>query len=215
MQYGTLLKILIVLLVLSSAGCAKLPEVPQPETPPDTPGGTVAQTPATSPTPAVVTPATPYPTPIPAPTVPARPTYRRPPELQPAQNYTPVYTDVFNLKYNTCAWVYTLTDPPLIIELDILPEYVTYTKKVTSQYGSKEEETVTATYISPSSWMEIVVRDQVTGEVLAEDGFNREYSTNLHRKVVVRRGGSLLIELSGNDVEVRLCQKIPAPDSNR
>jgi len=200
---------LVIILVLLTAGCARLPDVPVPDTPgaTTTPGGGGRPTPTL--TPVAVTPATPYPTETP--TEPQSPTYRRPPEPEPPRNFTTVYVDTFKPNYTTFAWTYTLTEPPMIIALDIVPEYASHTKTTTSQYGSKEEETVTAEYISPTSWMEITIRNRDTGDVVAQDGFNRVYSTELHREVFVRHAGTLLIELTGNNVDIALSQKIPAP----
>ncbi|MHC1626376.1 MAG: hypothetical protein ACXQTG_06890 [Methanoculleaceae archaeon] len=208
MGYRQGLGALVIILVLFTAGCARLPDVPVPDTPGAiTPGGGGTPTPTS--TPVVVTPATPYPTETPI--EPQSPTYRRPPEPEPPRNFTTVYVDTFKPNYTTFAWTYTLTEPPMIIELDIVPEYQSYIKTTTSQYGSKEEVTVTAEYVSPASWMKITIRNRATGDVVAQDGFNRVYSTNLHREVFVRQAGTLLIELTGNNVDITLKQKVPAP----
>lgn len=207
--YRQVLGALVIVLFLLTAGCARLPDVPVSDTPGATtpPGG--GKTPTPTSTPMAVTPATPYPTE--APTEPQSPTYRRPPEPEPPRNFTTVYADTFKPKYTTFAWTYMLTEPPMILELDIVPEYQSRTKTTTSQYGSKEEETVTAEYISPASWMEVTVRDKAAGTIVVQDGFNRVYSTDLHREITVRKSGVLLIELTGNNVDITLTQKVPAP----
>ncbi|MBP1927882.1 hypothetical protein J2741_000429 [Methanolinea mesophila] len=202
---------ILVLIILSSACIAP---------PRENPGGgtTGAATRAATPTPTTttttiidtnfLTPVTPFPsesaTPIPTP--------RNIPNPTPVpENYLTVYNNELAFKYNTVAYSYDLTDPPLIINICIKPLITTRYIWYQSRSGSKDDVTVKQTIVSPSAWFEVVVRDRNTGAEVLRDGFGKTYSIDTRKTVQVRSSGQYVVEFTGNDVNASILMQIKAP----
>lgn len=103
--------------------------------------------------------------------------------------------------YNGTAFTFNLKNPPMYINYSVTPKNVTVNKVYTDSFTKK---TVTLTYsdYSPSSWFEVIVRDNATKEVILKDGFgeNKGYTIYLTRTLKVMKSGDLLVEFRGNDI---------------
>ena len=193
----------VLVLILASAGCAELPTGGEPgwsgglspSEPQETPEGPDAG-------PGYLTPATPYPT---ATSDMAGPTLSRPPETAPTQDpYVTLYNRTTLFAQTTEAFSFDLTAPPLIIDFKVEPKMVTRDKYGTSDYGSKKEGVFKQTYPSEDSWFTATVRDRESGEIVAEDGFGKLFSTETKKRIFVGGFGDYLIQFSGNDVTVHI-----------
>jgi len=202
--------VLMVLFLVFSSGCVAPPKE-------DTNGkaltGTTTKktTVPTATTPAIIdtqflTPATPYPTPTQTTGTPHTVVTEPPVEFTQYQN---IYYNNLDMNYQTVAYSYDLSDPPMIIEICIYPEMVTRNIWYESRYKDKDDVTVKKTYISQSAWFEVVVRDKNTGEIVASDGFAKTYSVDTQKKITIRSTGQYLIEFTGNDVSVVVQIRIP------
>ncbi len=192
---GVILFLVFILTVISS-GCAELP----PQKILEDVGFLPTETPTEAPEPtAYVTPATPYGYETPPATGEPAPAATEAPTPV-ADTYTEIYNETLTLNYNTVAMVYDLNPPPMVISYIVTPKYTTRTTFVTSEYGSKEEKTITVTHLSETSWCKITVRDSNTGEILAQDGFGRLYSSDTKRQLTVRNARLCHVEITGNDV---------------
>lgn len=204
--------VLTVLVLVISSGCIAPPRE-------DTNGGgdgtsTTAKmtTVPTTTTPEIIdtrflTPATPYPTPTQTTGTPH--VVATEPTVELTQ-YTNIYYNVLDLNYQTVAYSYDLTNPPMIIEICISPEMVTRKIWYQSRYEDKEEEyTVSKSYISQAAWFEVVVRDKNSGEVVTKDGFAKTYSVDTKKEITIRTTGEYLIEFTGNDVSAIVQIRIP------
>jgi len=189
--------LLVIFITVVSSGCAELP----PQKILEDVGFLPTET-ATTETPepvAYVTPATPYGYEMPPATREPTCVATEAPTPVP-ETYTEIYNETLTLNYNTVAVLYDLNPPPMVISYTVTPEYTTRTKFVTSQYGSKEEMTVTVTQVSETSWCEITVRDNNTGEILEQDRFGRFASIDTQGQLTVRKTALCHIEITGNDV---------------
>jgi hypothetical protein len=107
--------------------------------------------------------------------------------------------------YNGTAFTFYQKNPPMYINYTVVPTNITVNKVSSSKFSSDKGETQTITYsdYSPSSWFEVTVRDNATGEVYLKDGFGetKGYTTYLSHTLKVLQNGDLLIELRGNDIQ--------------
>jgi hypothetical protein len=103
--------------------------------------------------------------------------------------------------YNGTGFSFTQKNPPMFINYTVIPKNVTVNKVYTD---SNTKQTVTKTFsdYSPSSWLEVTVRDNTTNEVVLQDGFGaaKGYPNYLSRTLKVLKNGDLYIEIRGNDV---------------
>ncbi len=180
-----------------------------------TPTGTQAgdgsgPTPAASPAPGeagYLTPATPFPT---ATTPASNYAGTRLPDATPVPTkYMAIYYDTLTPKNNRTAYTYELYRPPLVIELCFSPNMTSRTIWYESDYGQHEERTETVTSISPYAWFKVTVRDAVSGEVIAEDGYSRGYSVEPGKDLTIRSPGKYLIEFSGNELSAEIQVSVP------
>ncbi|MCU0633018.1 MAG: hypothetical protein MUC66_08630 [Methanolinea sp.] len=195
------------------SGCITPPKEQLPET--SSPGvgqGTAVPTP--SPTQQImdtryVTQATPFPTGTPTTT---RPTYSSQPNftVEPTV-YKVIYLNTIDFKYSVSAYDTTVANPPLIIEICLIPKMVTRNIWYESRYTTKEDVYTTQTYVSPASYFEIRVRDKGSGEIVEKDGFGKTYSVDTKKVIQVRTSGEYLIEFSGNDIVATVQMRVPAP----
>lgn len=72
-----------------------------------------------------------------------------------------------------------------------------------------QEKTETVTTISPYAWFEVTVRDPVTGQVVAEEGYSRGYSVDAGKDLIIRSPGKYLIEFSGNELSAEIQVSVP------
>ena len=99
---------------------------------------------------------------------------------------------------NRTAKNFNLLNPPMYINYSIKkPFNVTGTRIVTDK-GT--EKTIKYSYFSPYSYLEITVRDPVTGEIFQQDGFGKDYGSLTNKTVQITKTGNLLIEIGGNNV---------------
>jgi hypothetical protein len=212
-RLSCLVGVILVVCILTSACIA-----PPRENPGGSAGTTGAATRTLTPTPTVtattvidtnfLTPVTPFPsesgTPIPTP--------RNLPNPTPVPaSYLTVYNNELAFKYNTVAYSYDLTDPPLIINICIKPLLTTRYIWYQSRSGSKKDVTLKQTIISPTAWFEVVVRDRNTGAEVVRDGFGKTYSIDTKKTVQVRSSGQYVVEFTGSDVNASILMQINAP----
>jgi hypothetical protein len=200
--YKAISAVAMMILVLLSAGCTGVPSEGESGWPFSS-GASETQTVAT-PEPTYVTPATPYPTA--SPTV-AKPTFSKPTESEASDPYVTLYNKTSWYNYTTDAYSFDLTQPPLLIDFWVDPVMIKRDKYATSTYGDKDWTKYQQEYPSPNAWFTVTVRDRDTGKILAQDGFGKLYSADTHKQVVVRSVRECLIELSGNEVEVRVLMR--------
>lgn len=156
-----------------------------------------------------LTPATPYPTGTPPTT---RPTFSSlPNNTEEPTVYKVIYLDTIDFQYSVSAYSTSITDPPLIIEICLIPEMVTRNIWYESRYTTREDVYTTQTYISPASYFEIRVRDKETGEIVEKEGFGKTYSVETKKVLQIRKSGEYLIEFSGNDIVATVQMRVPAP----
>ena len=213
-RLSCLLGFILIVCILSCACIA-----PPRENPGGSAGTTGAATRTLTPTPTItattvidtnfLTPVTPFPSEAVTPVT----TPRNLPNPTPVPaNYLTVYNNEIAFKYNTVAYSYDLTDPPLIINICIKPLITTRYIWYQSRSGSKEDVTVKQTIVSPTAWFEVVVRDQNTGAEVVRDGFGKTYSIDTHKTVQVRSSGQYVVEFTGNDVNASILMQISAPE---
>lgn len=202
--------VLAILVLVLSSGCVAPPREDSNG------GGDQTGTPKkttvpTTVTPAIIetqflTPATPYNTPVqtagtPRPVVTVTTVERT--------IYQNIYYNNLDMSYQSVAYSYDLSDPPMIIEFCISPETVTRNIWYESRYTDKDDVTVKKTYISQSAWFEAVVRDKNSGDIVAREGFAKTYSVDTKKTITIRSTGQYLIEFTGNDVSAVIQIRIP------
>ena len=134
-----------------------------------------------------------------------------PPESSTNETYLVLYNATLPFMYNTVAYAYNLTDPPLYIDFLVKPKIVTDKKAYTSRSGSKEEGEVTTTYASPSAWFEVTVRERENGAILLQDGYGKTYGNSVSKEVLVRKSGDLQFDFRGNEANVTITLKVKQP----
>lgn len=94
--------------------------------------------------------------------------------------------------------------PPLYIKFNITPE-IFYGEKIVD-IGLSSERVMNTSYTSPSAGFKVSVYDEGNGELVEEQGFNRQYGIMTKQEFMIRAPGNYRVELTGNDVvaEVRI-----------
>ncbi|MDD1709461.1 MAG: hypothetical protein LUQ37_00965 [Methanoregulaceae archaeon] len=123
--------------------------------------------------------------------------------------YMGIHYGTLALKNNKTAFTYDLHKPPLVIEMCFSPNMTTRTIWYDSKYTNKGEKTETVTTISPYAWFEVIVREPVSGQIVAREGFAREYSTDTGKDLTIRSQGKYLIEFSGNELSAQVQIRVP------
>lgn len=122
-----------------------------------------------------------------------------------------IYHNELSLKDYTVAYAYELNKPPLYINFDIKPKmdsrtlwYEGRTGKYNSydDNGKRPDVYVTTPQLSPNAWLEVIIRDKLTGNIVLVDGYGRNFGGNTNRTVQVRSSGNYQIDMSGNEVNV-------------
>lgn len=179
-------------LILACAGCAEIAEGADDET-----FFGMGQTPAATPTstPGYMTIETPYPTQTPA----TSPTYGKPPATTPPveATYIEIYNESHRFNYDTVAMSFDLRKAPMVIEYSVSPDMVERTKEGTSQYGEKDEYSVTTTVPSELAEFSVKVYAKNTGELVVDEGYGRIYGYTEERTLYLRTPGVYHIELTG------------------
>jgi hypothetical protein len=96
-----------------------------------------------------------------------------------------------------------VTNPPLLIDLTVVPKIVTETKWFVNRTLTKNEEIVQVPIVSPSSFVNLSVIERATGRIIAQEGFGGAYSTDKIRAIKVYEPGQYLVQIYGNDVAVQ------------
>lgn len=167
-------------------------------------------TPAASPAPGdagYLSPATPFPTAT-APALNAAGSRLPDPTPVPIE-YMAIYYDTLALKNNRTAYTYDLYKPPLVIGMCFSPNMTSRTIWYESDYGDHPRKTETVTSISPYAWFKVTVRDPVSGQVIAENGYSRGYSVEPGKDLTIRSPGKYLIEFSGNELSAEIQVSVP------
>jgi hypothetical protein len=103
--------------------------------------------------------------------------------------------------YNGSAFAFNLKNPPMYINYSVIPTNITGKKVVKSRTLTNVDVVVTYDTFSPSSWLEITVRNKTTGEIYLKDGFGPDYTTYRDRTLKVMKRDDLLIEIKGNQIK--------------
>ena len=198
----SILSILSIILILGTAGCVAPPkEIVKPaagETGGDS-GQNIAS--ETTVTPQIVAEATLYQT-VPTPTM----GYSEfvPPTPIPEDQVCLVDLSSFNWTFesNATAKKFDLKNPPLYINYSITKPFNVSGTKVYFNPDTPDKKTITVpyTYYSPYAYLDITVRDAISGNIYVEDGFSIKYGQKLNKTIRVQNPGDLLIEIRGNNV---------------
>lgn len=130
-----------------------------------------------------------------------------------ATEYMAIYYGTIQFKNNKTAYTYDLYRPPLVIEMCFSPNMTSRTIWFESKYGDHDEKTETVTSISPNAWFEVTVRDPVTGQVIAQEGYAKAYSVDTGKDLTIRSPGKYLIEFSGNELSAQIQIRVPEEDN--
>lgn len=122
--------------------------------------------------------------------------------------------------YNNTAFIFDLKNPPMFINYTVVPRNITKTDVFSDRYGTYvptttvgegfipksgkgSMKTVTYSDYSPTSWFEIIVRDNATKEIILQEGFGetKGYSTYLTRTLKILKTGAILVEFRSNDMK--------------
>jgi hypothetical protein len=124
--------------------------------------------------------------------------------MQPTQpNMTIIAKTGGNLLHSSKNVEVNLTNPPLLIDLAVVPKIVTETKWFVNRTLTKNEEIVQVPVVSRSSFVNLSVIEKVTGRIVAREGFGGDYSTDRIRAIKVYEPGNYIVQIYGNDVAVQ------------
>lgn len=104
--------------------------------------------------------------------------------------------------YNGTAFLFSLKNPPMYINYTVIPTNVTVNRVYTDPY-SKETTTLVRSEYSPTSWFEVTVLDNTTGEVLLRDGFGESKGMTIYttRTLKILKTGDVRVELRANEIQ--------------
>ncbi len=124
--------------------------------------------------------------------------------IQPTQpNMTIIANTGGNLLHTSKNVEVNLTNPPLLIDLTVVPKIVIETKWFVNRTLTKKEEIVQVPVVSRSSFVNLSVIEKATGRIVAQDGFGGTYSTDKIRAIKVYEPGNYMVQIYGNDVAVQ------------
>jgi len=104
----------------------------------------------------------------------------------------------WTLESNRTAKNFNLLNPPMYINYSIKKPFNVTGTRIITEKGT--EKTVKYSYYSPYAFLEITVRDPVTGEIFQQDGFGKDYGSMTNKTIQITKPGNLLIEIGGNNV---------------
>ena len=200
-QVLLLAAVLSIILVLACAGCSELP-VDGREVGPG--GGDGAMATPTS-TPNWVQVATPIRTQEPVVTASPTETISQPE----VPGYAEIYSNKVYLLYDVMALNYDLKVPAMSIDLGIHPDMYSNTKRIYSDYGSKDLITIKEFYPDPHADLIITIIDRDTGDVVEENDFAQFTKENERHTITLRYPGNYQLEITGNNVEVDITISVP------
>ncbi len=104
---------------------------------------------------------------------------------------------------------FSLLNPPLVIDYDIVPASTTDIKYIEyKELSTLHEENLVITRPFEDTWFTLIVRNKDTGQIVAEDGFGRTYSFQSPRQLVLRESGNYSFEFSGDYGVINLTMKV-------
>lgn len=130
------------------------------------------------------------------------------------QKYGEGYITIYSLTDEKVSQVlplvsFSLLNPPLVIDYNVTPssaidiKYVEYKEMATEH---KENLVVSRPY--ENSWLNVIVRNKDTGQIVAEDGFGGIYSFQTPRQLVLRECGNYSFEFTGDYAQLDLTMKV-------
>lgn len=125
------------------------------------------------------------------------------------EKYMETYTQVFSINHAFVGgqkeiFTQILNAPPLYIKFNITPKF--YYGEKTVDIGLHSEHIVNTSYPSPNAWFLVKVYDAGNGELVEEQGFNKQHGITTKQEFMIRAPGNYRVEMSGNEVtaEVRI-----------
>ncbi len=118
--------------------------------------------------------------------------------MLPDGNFTEVLNETYQFVYTSSSIPVSVGTPPLLIDYTLSPKITTNEKVLTGKSGV--DQTVTATYFSPTAWFELTLRDNSTGDIVLEDGFGGTFGSDTHKRVPWYRPGEYNLTMRGNDI---------------
>jgi hypothetical protein len=104
---------------------------------------------------------------------------------------------------------FSLLNPPLVIDYDIVPASTTDIKYIEyKELSTLHEENLVITRPFEDTWFTLIVRNKDTGQIVAEDGFGRTYSFQSPRQLVLRESGNYSFEFTGDYGVINLTMKV-------
>jgi hypothetical protein len=133
-------------------------------------------------------------------------------EMQPTEpNMTVIAKTSGNLSYSGSNVEVDVTNPPLLIDLTVVPKIVMDTKWFVNRTLTRNEEIVQVPVVSRSSFANISVIEKETGRIIAEEGFGRDNSIDQIRAIKIYESGKFLVQEYGNDVAVEALLSMRTP----
>ncbi|MDD1669232.1 MAG: hypothetical protein LUO97_05470 [Methanomicrobiales archaeon] len=210
MRRVAIITIILILMILL-AGCGQ--RVPTRNTSTKNPWGNATPTPRGTGGSALQTPVPTTTSPliqatiIPEKTVTTTPvaTYRSQPQVSNATaNMTLIDKKKMPFSYNRTAYNLELENPPLLIEYTLTVPTVTRTgvekdpTRAPTENDPNPTRPVTITYPDPTAWFEVTALNTDNKQVIAREGYGRQYDVRVSKQVWVRYPGSYYIEFAGN-----------------
>ncbi|MDD1638944.1 MAG: hypothetical protein LUO99_01465 [Methanomicrobiales archaeon] len=118
-----------------------------------------------------------------------------------------IYVEVLNKEYlfkaNTTALEYQAEHAPLLIDVTLKPNIVSRGTVERDPTCTPTEfitclRPVTATYPDPTAWFSLKVINTGTGQIVAQDGYGREYDVSEQMHITAKSPGMYRIEMTGN-----------------
>ncbi|MBS1194452.1 MAG: uncharacterized protein H6R29_384 [Methanomicrobia archaeon] len=118
-----------------------------------------------------------------------------------------IYVEVLNKEYlfkaNTTALEYQAEHAPLLIDVTLKPNIVSRGTVERDPTCTPTEfntclRAVTATYPDPTAWFSLKVINTGTGQIVAQDGYGREYDVSEQMHITAKSPGMYRIEMTGN-----------------
>lgn len=133
-------------------------------------------------------------------------------EMQPTEpNMTVIGQTGGTLMYSGSTVEVDVPNPPLMIDLMVVPKTVTETKWFVNRTLTKKEEIVQVPVISRSAFANLSVIDLATGKMIAREGFGWDDSTDRYRVIKIFQPGKYLIQLYGNNVAAKALVSMRTP----
>jgi len=106
--------------------------------------------------------------------------------------------------------LFDLDNPPLVINYAVTPMSSTDVKMLDYKIMATEHhDNVTINRPYEQSWFSIIVRDNATGTIVAEDGYGKSYAQESSPKdLAVYKAGTYRFEFTGSHAVVNLTMKV-------